>query len=90
MNRYLIFYDADTSSEQLGNEMRRLKTVFPLEVHFQVNDNMLMVKSIYPLGKFIDATGFSDTGAMNGFVIQIYNINGWYKTELWDWYYSKD
>ncbi|MCH9844250.1 MAG: hypothetical protein K0U39_01965 [Alphaproteobacteria bacterium] len=90
LNRYLIFYDADSPREKLANELKRLQQLYPEPQHFVVNNNMLMVKSPYPLGRFIEMTGFTDGSAMNGFVIHIHNINGWYTTRLWDWYYSKD
>ncbi|MCH9853458.1 MAG: hypothetical protein K0U45_08140 [Alphaproteobacteria bacterium] len=90
LNRYLVFYAADSPRDRLANEMKKLQELYPEPHHFVVNSNMIMVKSPYPLGRFIDSTSFTDNGSVNGFVVHIHNINGWYTTKLWDWYYSKD
>ncbi len=88
MNRFMIYYDSDSPPNLLEKEMKRLKKTCPEPLHFVVSDFMLLVKSPKPIGQFIDTAGFTDKGGMNGFVVQIYNINGWYRTQLWDWYYS--
>ncbi len=88
MNRYMVYYTYDSPEDVMISETEKLLRAFPEPGHYIITPFMFMIKSVEPMGKFLQKAGFAEGGRLNGFVIQVYNINGWYKTELWDWYYK--